>query len=149
MSQLANDPVFQAYIASVVVLSLNVLGLASATAVTRTSAAEVINPEDKRLNASATVVYDEGSDGTQRHRRAHRNALENIPIFMITGLLLVMVGTSLTVAASIFGVFTVARILHSICYVKGIQPFRTVAFAIGVTAQVTLLGFLVYGVFFG
>ncbi|MFV8753209.1 MAPEG family protein [Nannocystaceae bacterium ST9] len=148
MSQLATDPVFQSYIASVVVLSLNVLGLANATALTRGQASEVINPEDKRLNDKATVVYDEGNDKTQRYRRAHRNALENVPLFLITGLLLAMVGTSLTVAASIYAVFTVARILHSVCYVKGIQPFRTMFFVIAFLAQLTSLGFIVYAVWF-
>jgi microsomal prostaglandin-E synthase 1 len=149
MPQLATDPVFQSYIASVVVLSLNVLGLANATALTRGQASEVINPEDKRLNDKATVVFDEGNDKTQRYRRAHRNALENVPLFLLTGLLLAMVGTSLAVAASIYAVFTVARILHSVCYVKGIQPFRTVFFVLGFLAQLTSLGFIVFAVFFG
>jgi len=31
--------------------------------------------------------------------------------------------------------------------VKGIQPFRTMFFAIGVTAQLTVLGYIVYAVF--
>ena len=79
MSQLANDPVFQSYVASVVLLSLNLLGLGSATAVSRSQATEVVNPEDKRLNPKASVVFDEGNDRTQRYRRAHRNALENTP----------------------------------------------------------------------
>ena len=147
MSQLANDPVFQSYVASVVLLSLNLLGLGSATAVSRSQATEVVNPEDKRLNPKASVVFDEGNDRTQRYRRAHRNALENTPMFMITGLLMAMLGPSLALAATLYGTYAFARILHSVCYVKGIQPFRTMFFAIGVTAQLTVLGYIVYAVF--
>jgi glutathione S-transferase len=148
MSQLSSDPVFQAYVASVVVLSLNLLGLANATAFTRNKGGEVINPEDKRLNDKAAVVYDEGNDDTQRHRRAHRNALENIPLFMITGLIFAMTGPGKTFAIAIFSAFTVFRIAHSICYVKGIQPFRTISFALGQLTQVVMLGYIVWKVFF-
>jgi uncharacterized MAPEG superfamily protein len=148
MSQLSSDPVFQAYVASVVVLSLNVLGLANATAFTRSQHAEVINPEDKKLNDQATVVYEEGNDKTQRYRRAHRNALENVPLFMITGLLFAMTGPGSTLATAIFATFTVCRIAHSVCYVKGVQPFRTMFFAIGSLTQFVMLGLIVWKVFF-
>jgi uncharacterized MAPEG superfamily protein len=147
MSQLT-DPVFQSYIGSVVFLSLNMLGLANATALTRGQHSEVINPEDKKLNDKATVVYDEGNDKTQRYRRAHRNALENNLLFLITGLLFVMTNPSTALAAGIFGTFTVCRIGHSICYVKGVQPFRTMFFAFGMLTQVAMLGIIVWKVFF-
>ena len=147
MSQLT-DPVFQSYVGAVVVLSLNVLGLANATAFTRSQHAEVINPEDKKLNDQAAVVYEEGNDKTQRYRRAHRNALENVPLFMITGLLFVMTGPGSALAAAIFATFTVCRIAHSVCYVKSIQPFRTMFFAFGMLTQVVMLGFICWKVFF-
>jgi uncharacterized MAPEG superfamily protein len=147
MSQLS-DPVFQSYVASVVLLSLNMLGLANATALTRGQHAEVINPEDKKLNDKATVVYDEGNDKTQRYRRAHRNALENNLLFMITGLLFAMTGSTVAIAGAIFGTFTVCRIGHSVCYVKAIQPFRTMFFAIGMLTQVVMLGIIAWKVFF-
>jgi microsomal prostaglandin-E synthase 1 len=148
MSQLSSDPVFQSYVASVIVLSLNVLGLANATALTRGQHAEVINPEDKRLNDKATVVFEEGNEKTQRYRRAHRNALENVPLFMITGLLFVMLGSTTAIAAAIFGTYTVCRIGHSVCYVKSIQPFRTVFFALGSLTQFVMLGLIVWKAFF-
>jgi uncharacterized MAPEG superfamily protein len=147
MSQFS-DPVFQSYVASVVVLSLNVLGLANATAFTRSQHAEVINPEDKKLNDKAAVVYDEGNDKVQRYRRAHRNALENVPLFLITGLLFAMTGPNKTLAMAIFATFTICRIGHSVCYVKGIQPFRTMFFAFGFLTQVVMLGLIVWKVWF-
>lgn len=146
MSQI-NDPVFQSYVATVVVLSLNLIGLANATAITRGKNKEAINPEDARPGSETKIVGLEGSDGTQRHIRAHRNALENIPLFMITGLIFVMLQPSFALAAGIFGVFTVGRIAHSVCYVKGIQPFRTISFVLGLLAQVVMLGVIVFKMF--
>lgn len=147
MSQLT-DPVFQSYVATVVVLSLNLIGLGNATAITRARNKEAINAEDAKPGSETKIVGLDGSEGTQRHARAHRNALENIPLFLITGLLFVMTGPKLALAASIFAVFTVGRIGHSVCYVKGIQPMRTISFVLALLAQVVMLGVIVFKVFF-
>jgi uncharacterized membrane protein YecN with MAPEG domain len=144
---MTSNPVFSAYVASTALLGLNLLWLANATALTRAKASEVINPEDKRLNKAAEVVYEGGNDVTARYRRAHRNALENIPLFLVTAFLLTLTGTSLTTALVIYGIFVAARLLHSVAYVKQLQPWRTASFAIGAIDQLVLLGVLVYQVF--
>lgn len=149
MNALASLPAFSAYAVSVMALGLNLLGLANATAVTRGRANEVINPEDKKLNQKASVVYDEGNDRTARYRRAHRNALENTPLFMISALVLTLMGASATVGAALFYPYVGLRILHSVCYVKQIQPFRTMSFALGALVQLALLGFIGYYTFAG
>jgi uncharacterized MAPEG superfamily protein len=149
MNALASLPAFSAYAVSVMALGLNLLGLANATALTRARANEVINPEDKRLNQKASVVYDEGNDRTARYRRAHRNALENTPLFMITALVLTLMGTSATIGAALFYPYVGLRILHSVCYVKQIQPFRTMAFGLGSLVQVAVLGLIGYYTFAG
>ena len=147
MNQLVSSPVFQAYIASAIVLGLNLLVLANNTALTRARSSEVINPEDAKLNPKASVVYEEGNDKTARYRRAHRNALENVPLFLITGLLLSLTGVSATAAYVLFGIFVVARVLHSVFYVGAVQPWRTAMFGIAALDQLAILGFLGYYVF--
>ena len=149
MNALASIPAFSAYAVSVIALGLNLVGLANATALTRARANEVINPEDKKLNSKASVVFDEGNDRTARYRRAHRNALENTPLFMITALVLTLMGASATVGAALFYPFVGLRILHSVCYVKQIQPFRTISFALSALVQVAVLGFIGYYTFAG
>jgi uncharacterized MAPEG superfamily protein len=139
--------VLQAYMASAVVLGFNLLVLANNTALSRAKANEVINPEDKKLNAKADVVLNAGNEKTDRYKRAHRNALENIPLFLITGFLLTTTTISFTFAAVLLGVFTGARVLHSICYIGGIQPFRTAMFGIGAVVQAIVLGYLGYATF--
>ncbi len=139
--------VMQAYLASAVVLGFNVVLLAQATAVTRAKAKEVINPEDTKLNDAATVVFDEGNDRTARIRRAHRNALENVPLFLTTGYLLTLTGISFGLAATLFGIFVVFRLVHSITYVGSIQPWRTASFGISNVTQMVMLGYLFYAAF--
>lgn len=144
MNPLTDAPALQAYFASAVLLGMNLLVLANNTALTRAKAKEVVNPEDKRINPDADVVLEGGNDRTSRYRRAHRNALENVPLFLITGYLLTLVPIPFAALASLFGVFTVARIAHSVCYVKGVQPFRTLSFVVGALAQLGILGYLGY-----
>ncbi len=149
MNALAALPAFQPYVISVLVLGANLVGLANATALTRGQAAEVINPEDVALNKKATVVYDAGNDKTARYRRAHRNALENTPVFITTALVLTLMGTSAGIAAALFYSYAGLRIVHSICYVRGIQPFRTLSFVLALIVQVIVLGLIGYGAFTG
>jgi uncharacterized MAPEG superfamily protein len=149
MNMLASVPAFSAYAVSVIALGLNLVGLANATAISRAQAKEVINPEDKRPNQQASVVYEEGNDRTARYRRAHRNALENTPIFMITAFVLTLMGASGTVGAALFYPYAALRILHSVFYVKGVQPFRTFAFVLALLTQVAVLGFIGYYTFAG
>ncbi len=149
MNTLAALPAFTAYSVSLLILGANLVGLANATALTRAQHDEVINPEDRKLNDKASVVFEQGNDKTARYRRAHRNALENTPVFMITAFVLTLMGESATVAAALFYPYAAFRILHSICYVKGIQPFRTVFFVLALLLQVGVLGMIGYRTFAG
>lgn len=66
-----------------------------------------------------------------RLRAAHMNALENELPYIGIGLLFVLVGTP-TIGIQAYGyTFLVARVVHSIAYVFGLQPFRTLAFGVG------------------
>jgi uncharacterized MAPEG superfamily protein len=147
MNLFSNLPAFPAYVGALLVLGVNVLGLANATALTRGKASEVVNPEDQALNKTATVVYEGGNDVTARYRRAHRNALENVPLFLITALVLTGLGASATVGAALFYPFAGLRVVHSFCYVKAIQPLRTIAFVLALLVQFAILGFIGYYAF--
>lgn len=149
MNALSLLPAAPAYAATAIVLTLNLIGLANATALTRAQSSEAINPEDVPKNKDTKVVFEGGNDKTARYRRAHRNALENTPVFMITALLLTLLGASATVGAALFYPFAAFRILHSVCYVKGIQPFRTIFFVLGLLCQLGVLGLIGVAAFAG
>ncbi|MGH7858851.1 MAG: MAPEG family protein, partial [Candidatus Binatia bacterium] len=70
-------------------------------------------------------------------RRAHRNDLESILPFLVVGYLAASSGAVGYGAASwLFGAFTGARIVHTVMYAFGLQPWRSIFFAI---ADVALL----------
>jgi uncharacterized MAPEG superfamily protein len=94
-------------------------------------------PEDYTLQGlapRATVDPD-----IERVRRAHQNDLENILPFLIVGLLYALTGPSLFTARIYFIGFLTARVLHSVFYIAGMQPHRTIAFTLGAAFSVAML----------
>jgi uncharacterized MAPEG superfamily protein len=71
--------------------------------------------------------------------RAHSNAQASIYPFFILGLLFVLAGSTPVAATILFGIFTAARLTHSIVYLAGKQPWRTLAFVVGLLATMALM----------
>ncbi len=118
---------FDAYVLTAVVLSLNLILLWVASGATRAKSGVAINPEDGVRFKAPVAEID--PPAVARILRAHRNAEAVIYPFLIVGLAYVLAGGSALIAASIFGTFTLARIAHSIVYVRALQPARTLTFA--------------------
>ncbi|MBV8137204.1 MAG: MAPEG family protein [Deltaproteobacteria bacterium] len=95
----------------------------------RTRTGLFINPEDARTFGAQTAA--EEAPTVKRAARAWHNDLENIPIFLILGWIYVTAGLSATTFFIYCAIFVVARIVHTICYLNGIQPLRTIAFTLG------------------
>lgn len=139
---MSHDTVFQIYAICASILVLNLLVLAFATAGTRAKANKFLNPEDKKLNQQGELQPVDDGD-VARYRRAHLNALENILPFLAMGFLLILTGPSVAVAGGLFGTFTFFRLVHSVAYIKGIQPLRTISFVIASVALVGVVGVFV------
>ena len=82
----------------------------------------------------------------ERYRRVHQNDLENIPPFLILAHLYMLSGPSYGVAATLFIAFTAARIVHTVTYLAGLQPWRSIAFEAGQIALVVTAILLVINV---
>ena len=122
------------------ILVINLLFLASGTAVARSKESKVLNEEDKAFNAEATLrEVDAGMAG--RFRRAHLNAMENILPFLPMGFLMVETRPSEIVAWALFGGFTFFRLLHSFAYIKAKQPLRTISFGISALILLGIVGY--------
>ena len=141
MSQLPNAEVFGIYAVSAALLVFNLFFLAFVTAAGRGKHKVFVNPEDKGYQPNGS-----NNEWVDRVLRAHRNALENIVPFVTIALVYTMtIGTPLG-AKVYFGVFVAARWLHSISYLSGKQPWRTIFFVLGalstlgMTVQVLLWG---------
>ena len=139
MTSLAAQPAFVAYVAALIVLSLNLLLLWAYSGVVRGKAKSTPNEEDaKTIKLSPSEPPE-----IARVLRAHANAMANIVPFLFLGFIFVLAGGSALAAEVIFGVFVAARIGHSFAYLGGKQPWRSISFGIGALTTLVLMGFIV------
>lgn len=74
----------------------------------------------------------EESPQVVRATKAWANDLENIPLFFVLGGMCVASGSCSVATAWLFGGFTLARVLHTVTYLMAWQPWRTLAYGLGV-----------------
>ncbi len=123
------DPIVRLYVVVYVLLLLKMAALGTYTSVLRLGRKVYATPEDYALQGlAARSTRDED---IERVRRAHRNDLESILPFFVVGFLFLLTRPSWTAAAIYLIGYLVARIAHSVFYVRGMQPYRTIAFAAG------------------
>ncbi|WP_339532646.1 MAPEG family protein [Pseudomonas mucidolens] len=75
-----------------------------------------------------------------RAAKAWANDLENIPLFFVLGGLCLALHTPSVATAWLCALFSVARVLHSVMYLRGRQPWRTLAYAVGMICLLGLAG---------
>ena len=136
MHAIMNDPVFSLYALCATVLALKILILGATTGITRVLRGNFISPEDY---AAFRAEASGGEDAfIERLRRAHQNDLENIGPFFVIGAVYALSGASYGVAWWLFTMFTTFRVLHTLAYAAGLQPWRTIVFEIANIANVTM-----------
>jgi len=106
--------------------------LSPLTAFYRFQSGKFIAKEDTKGNKKASVGVD---FKVERVRHAQRNALENILI----SVLLFAINAKAAYAHDVFKIITAARILHTIFYLKGLQPFRAIAFMVGMACNLFMI----------
>jgi uncharacterized MAPEG superfamily protein len=139
MTAFGDLPAFKPLLIFSVLLVLKMFAVSVATANRRRKSHVVLNPEDTKVNPGSHAEAQEAPE-TLRAKRAHLNDLENIPGFLILALLYTLAGGSMTGGWAYFGLYFLARTLHTVFYLAGVQPFRTISFFIG---QITMLGIVV------
>ena len=141
-------PSFTAYAVCSVIISMELLLLGAMTAATRAKHQGFLNPEDGSVSkGDAHFVDGVEHPDTARVQRAHRNLLESAPIFFAIGLIAVLIGASPLGIEICCGAFAAARVLHAIVYIRGLQPWRTLFFAIGTVALIVMMGLSMYTLF--
>lgn len=141
MPSLSADPQFQLYAICCVILSMQMLILAAMTAARRSKVQKYLNPEDNKVSfKGATLVEGAEHPEVARIQRAHRNLLESLPLFFALGLAAVLAGASPMGVKICLGIFTGARVVHSIVYLNSLQPWRTISYGIG---SFSLIGLMV------
>lgn len=99
------------------------------------------NPEDAKLVGRSSSA--EELPQVIRGQQAWLNDLENIPLFFALGALSVMLDTPAGPTVWLFCLFTAARVTHTLTYLARWQPWRTIAYAVGVGCLVGLAGMIV------
>lgn len=140
MSTLLSDPQFRIFAICSVMLSAQMLILGGYTAARRAGNKNYLNPEDNKVSfKEAKLVEGAEHPEVARIQRAHRNLLESLPMFFGLGLVCLLAGASPLGIKICFITFTAARVLHSLVYIKELQPFRTMSYAIGSFALIGMM----------
>ena len=133
-----NTSTLTAYVLTSAVLCAQLLLLWMTSGLVRGKTKTTLNEEDA-AQFGGTLV-DKDPPPVARLLRVHANGQATVYPFLVLGLVYVLLGGGATLAAWLFAVFVVARLLHTLAYIKELQPWRTVFFLIGMAATFVLLG---------
>jgi len=136
MPDLLGDPVIRVLVVVYALLALKMSAVGVYTSTLRLRRKIFATPEDYALRGAPVRTRDED---IERARRAHRNDLENVLPFFVVGFVYVLTRPSFTAAAIYFWGYLIARILHSIFYIRSMQPHRTIAFTAGGALTLAML----------
>jgi uncharacterized MAPEG superfamily protein len=125
-------PGFGTYALCTAILAIKLFLSSVYTGVQRQRSQSYANPEDAAAFGQGAARAD-GIDApaVAQALRIQRNDAENLPAFFAVGLVYVLTGASATGAAIYLWTFTIARILHTVAYAAGLQPWRAIAFGTG------------------
>jgi glutathione S-transferase len=130
MTDLA-DPLFATYAVAACLMILKAVAMSWLTVVRMMKAnAGLRSPEDLRktvLNPSPDPAQLAPNDYVDRIRRIQQNDLENLPFFLVAGLLFVLARPGLLVAQLLLYGYVVSRLLHFAAYL-GARDHETRAF---------------------
>jgi glutathione S-transferase len=105
----------------------------------------LLHPEDANpgpANPEPRPGQLDPDDYVERSRRIHRNDLENIPAFLVAGLLFVLAGPPLWLAQVLFYGFVVSRLGHFWAYMTAkSHETRATFFSLG---SLIVMGLAVY-----
>lgn len=118
------------YTLCVLVLCLKMFAISCYQGFFRLRRRAFTNPEDAAFfNRAANT---EELPQVMRATKAWANDLENIPLFFVLGGLCVALETAPVATTWLFCGFTSARVVHTVTYLMGWQPWRTLAYGVGV-----------------
>jgi uncharacterized MAPEG superfamily protein len=86
-------------------------------------------PEDARLMRKPPAQAE--SAFVQRCANVWRNDTENLPLFIALGLTYTLLGAPAASAQVLFGAYVVLRYLHTLVFLRGLQPWRALLFLAG------------------
>ena len=131
-------PILNLWLLCTIVLAVKMWANALVQAYVRFRYRQFVNPEDaslvgKLIGKSRPPATHE-HPLVQRAERCWRNDLENIPMFLLMALGYGLLGGSTGWGVVYLGTFAIARTAHTLFYLAGLQPWRFLAYLVGVGA---------------
>ena len=116
------NPLFATYVIAATLMILKAVSMSWLTVVRMLQEnGGFRSPEDLRktpLNPAPDARQLERNERVERVRRIHQNDLENLPFFLVAGLLYVLTGPSLMMAQLLLYGYVVSRLLHFAAYLS-------------------------------
>ena len=116
------NPLFATYVIAATLMILKAVSMSWQTVVRMLQEnGGFRSPEDLRktpLNPAPDARQLERNERVERVRRIHQNDLENLPFFLVAGLLYVLTGPSLLMAQLLLYGYVVSRLLHFAAYLS-------------------------------
>ena len=140
------NPVFVTYVIAASLMILKLMGQGWITVYRMMKVGGgFLNPEDEAAgwtNLKPRPGQLDSDDYVERSRRMHRNDLENIPAFLVAGLLFALTQPTLWLAQALFYGFVAARLAHFVAYITArSHEVRATFFTIG---SLIVMGMAVY-----
>jgi microsomal prostaglandin-E synthase 1 len=142
MNDLLGNEAFVAYAIATLFLVANILFLWGWSGTVRSKTSKAVNEEDAALFKVSLDPVDPPE--VARVLRAHANAQASIYPFLFLGIVFVLAAGDATFGRVLFSIFVIARICHSVAYLKGKQPWRTLFFTVGGLTTLVLMGDIVW-----
>lgn len=137
-------PAFRMYVVCLAIWMVTLAALAILTVRARMRGGVSVNPEDAR---PGLAVADSEHPDVLRVQRAHRNALENIPMFAVISLVAVLSGCHTATVQVCMVIFTVARVTHAVGYLSASPKLRSPGQMLGLVTTLVLLGVVIVHAF--
>ena len=139
------NPVFATYVVAACLMILKAVAMSWLTVVRMVGAnAGFRNPEDMKktpMNPKPHSGQVGPNENVDRIRRIHLNDLENIPFFLVAGLLYVTTAPDLVLAQWLFYGYVVSRLLHFIAYLSAqIHEVRATLWTVGSVILIYMTG---------
>lgn len=139
------NPVFATYVVAACLMILKAVAMSWLTVVRMMGAnAGFRNPEDMKktpLNPNPNANQTAPNESVERIRRIHLNDLENIPFFLVAGLLYVTTQPDLVLAQWLFYGYVASRALHFQAYITAqIHEIRASCWTVGSLILIYMTG---------
>jgi len=146
MMELTSHGAFDVFVICAALLVLKMILVGHLTGYLRIKREAAINPEDVEAFRSSKPGVALEHPEVARGLRAHRNDLESTLPFLAIGVPYLLTNPKAALASGLFVAFTVFRSVFTVCYVRGLQPWRSLSFIAGeICVLVMLVQMLLWG----